>query len=134
SLFTAPRVGSATIWSDNRARQTASVFRAAPRRGSATTSSRTTRRVWPAYATTIPATSRTDQRPSMRGLRFWAIAGLALAALAGGASSASSASSYDNCVGYIDAVPIVISTPGTWCLRHNLITHAPTALAIDLER
>jgi hypothetical protein len=69
----------------------------------------------------------------MRGLRSWAIAGLALAALAGGASSASAAGSYDNCVGYIDAVPIVISTPGTWCLRHNLITNATSALAIDIE-
>lgn len=69
----------------------------------------------------------------MRGLRSWAIAGLALAALAGGASSASAASSYDNCVGYIDAVPIVISTPGTWCLRHDVVTNATGIRAIDIE-
>jgi len=47
----------------------------------------------------------------MRGLRSWTIAGLALAALAGGASSGSADGSYDSCVNYIDAVPIVISTP-----------------------
>src|SRR5205085_7762261 len=98
-----------------------------------TTSSRTTRRVWPAYATTIAVTSRTDQRPSMRGLRSWAIAGLALAALAGGASSASAAGSYDSCVNYIDAVPIVISTPGTWCLRHDVVTNATGTRPIGIE-
>src|SRR5439155_26293855 len=69
----------------------------------------------------------------MRGLRSWAIAGLALAALAGGVSSASAAGSYDNCVGYIDAVPIVISTPGTWCLRHDVVTNATGIRAIDIE-
>jgi len=69
----------------------------------------------------------------MRALRSWAIAGLALAALAGGASSASAASSYDSCVNYIDAVPIVISTPGTWCLRHDVVTNATGIRAIDIE-
>src|SRR5947207_13133356 len=69
----------------------------------------------------------------MRELRFWAIAGLALAALAAVASSARAASSYDNCVGYIDAVPIVISTPGTWCLRHDVVTNATGIRAIDIE-
>ena len=69
----------------------------------------------------------------MRGLRSWAIAGLTLAALAGGASSASAAGSYDSCVNYIDAVPIVISTPGTWCLRHDVVTNATGIRAIDIE-
>jgi len=68
----------------------------------------------------------------MRGLRFWAIAGLALAALAGGASSARAASSYDNCVGYIDA-PSFIPKPGTWCLRQNLVTSITSGAAIEIN-
>jgi len=36
---------------------------------------------------------------------------------------ASAAESYDNCTGFIDSVPAVISTQGVWCLRANLGTN-----------
>ena len=48
----------------------------------------------------------------MRTPRSLIIAALALAVLAGAASRGSAASSYDSCVGFIDVVPTVISTPG----------------------
>jgi len=66
----------------------------------------------------------------MRTPRSLVIAGLTLAVLAGAASRASAASSYDSCVGFIDVVPTVISTPGRWCLRQNLITAAANVFAI----
>ena len=70
----------------------------------------------------------------MRALRCCAVAGLALAALAGGAARALAANSYNNCDNnYIDAVPIVVSTSGTWCLRQDVITNAVQIRAIDIE-
>lgn len=66
----------------------------------------------------------------MRVLRRWALAGLALAA---GTARSLAANSYDSCVNYIDAVPIVISTPGRWCLRHDVTTNAAGIRAIDIE-
>ena len=42
------------------------------------------------------------------------------------------AQSYDNCIGFIDAVPAVISTQGTWCLRHDLNTAINSGSAITV--
>jgi len=69
----------------------------------------------------------------MRTPRSLVIAALALAVLAGAASRASAASSYDSCVGFIDVLPTVISTPGRWCLRQHLITNFTTNNAIEVR-
>ena len=46
---------------------------------------------------------------------------------------ASAAESYDSCTGFIDAVPTVITTEGTWCLRHDIGTAASNIHAIDIQ-
>jgi Right handed beta helix region len=66
-------------------------------------------------------------------LRYSAILALALAAFGASSSRASAASSYDNCVNYIDAVPLNISTPGTWCLRQDVITNATVGRAVNIQ-
>jgi len=68
----------------------------------------------------------------MRAIRALAIAGLGLATFLSAPSRASAASSYDSCVGFIDVVPTVISTPGRWCLRQNVTTAAPNVFAIEV--
>ena len=45
---------------------------------------------------------------------------------------AHAAQSYDNCVGFIDTVPAVISTQGTWCLRHDLGTAITSGNAVTV--
>ena len=45
---------------------------------------------------------------------------------------ARAAQSYDNCTNFIDAVPAVISTQGTWCLRHDLATAVSSGEAITV--
>src|SRR6185369_13051491 len=42
------------------------------------------------------------------------------------------AESYDNCVGFVDSVPAVIATQGTWCLRHDLSTAITAGNAITI--
>jgi hypothetical protein len=42
------------------------------------------------------------------------------------------AESYDNCTGFIAAVPAVISTSGTWCLNKNLATSITSGNAITI--
>ncbi|HEY0661199.1 MAG TPA: right-handed parallel beta-helix repeat-containing protein [Lysobacter sp.] len=42
------------------------------------------------------------------------------------------AESYDNCKGFIDAVPATITTPGTWCLRKDLSTAMTFGAAITV--
>ena len=69
----------------------------------------------------------------MRVLRCWTMAGLALAAFAASSSRACAASSYDSCVGFIDVVPAVISTPGNWCLRQHLRTNLTSTNAIEVQ-
>ncbi len=69
----------------------------------------------------------------MRTHRHLTILALALAALCIPASGASAASSYDSCVGFIDIVPIVISTPGKWCLRQYLRTNLTATNAIEVQ-
>ena len=69
----------------------------------------------------------------MRILRCLVVPVLALAVLVGAASRAAAAGSYDNCVGFIDMVPTVISTPGTWCLRQHLRTNLAASNAIEVQ-
>jgi hypothetical protein len=38
-------------------------------------------------------------------------------------SPARAAQGYDNCAGFIDALPTILSTQGAWCLRHGLTTN-----------
>jgi len=44
--------------------------------------------------------------------------------------AASAAESYDNCTGFIDSVPAVLATQGTWCLRKDLNTAMAGGTAI----
>ena len=64
----------------------------------------------------------------MSTLRLAAACALLAAALA--PSAAAAADGTDNCTGFIDAVPVEITSPGTWCLRANLVHAAPVAGAI----
>ena len=58
----------------------------------------------------------------------------ALALLASlGTVPARAAESYDNCTGFIDSVPAVITTQGTWCLRKDLSTALTGVSAIDIQ-
>src|SRR5688572_4364921 len=64
----------------------------------------------------------------MRSSLLAAIAATVL--LAPGAARA--AADYDTCTGFIDSLPAVISTPGTWCLRRNLATTITSGAAIEV--
>jgi len=44
--------------------------------------------------------------------------------------AAHAAESYDNCAGFVDALPAVISSQGMWCLRHDLNFAAGSGEAI----
>jgi hypothetical protein len=48
------------------------------------------------------------------------------------APAVQAAQSYDNCTGFIDALPATISTQGTWCLRHDLTTAVTAGAAITI--
>ena len=56
-----------------------------------------------------------------------------LAAFCGASNPAAASESYDNCVGFIDALPAVITTQGTWCLRQNLDTSATSGNMIEIQ-
>ena len=43
------------------------------------------------------------------------------------------AESYDACVGFIDTLPVTISTQGNWCLRKDLATAVVTGAAITIN-
>jgi len=45
---------------------------------------------------------------------------------------ARAAESYDNCTGFIDSVPAVLTTQGTWCLRKDLGTAMASGSAITV--
>ena len=70
----------------------------------------------------------------MRTLRSLLMLSFAIAVLAGAANRALAAESYDSCVGDINTVPTVITTGGTWCLRHNVITAAINTRALSAAR
>ena len=57
---------------------------------------------------------------------------LLLAAAATTPAPATGAASYDSCTGCIAAVPVVISTQGTWCFRKDLATGIGTGAAITV--
>ena len=40
---------------------------------------------------------------------------------------------FDHCTGFIDALPIAISTPGTWCLRRDLATAITSGRAVTIN-
>ena len=47
---------------------------------------------------------------------------------------AAAAGDHDGCTGFIDEVPVVILTPGTWCLRSDLAFAVDVAeIAIDVQ-
>jgi len=69
----------------------------------------------------------------MRAIRTLALAISLSIAFVAMTAPASAAESYDSCTGFIDAVPTVITTPGTWCLRHDIGTTASNIHAIDIQ-
>jgi hypothetical protein len=58
---------------------------------------------------------------------------LVLAAIAAFPGAAAAAESYDNCTGYIDTLPAVLSSPGYYCLRADLATPVATGNAITIN-
>jgi len=52
---------------------------------------------------------------------------------AGTPGKAAAAESYDNCAGFIDAVPAVITTQGVWCLRADIATAIGSGAAITIN-
>ena len=58
---------------------------------------------------------------------------LALVALTLPSGHAKAADAFDNCTGFIDSLPVVISTQGVWCLRQNLATAVTFGNAIDVQ-
>ena len=65
-------------------------------------------------------------------VRFLTCIVLATAAWLAMPAPARAAQSYDNCAGFIDAVPAVIATQGTWCLRKDLSTAMISGRAIEV--
>ncbi|QSX76919.1 right-handed parallel beta-helix repeat-containing protein [Agrilutibacter solisilvae] len=59
-----------------------------------------------------------------------AVAAVATCMLPGAARAARA---YDNCTGYIDAVPAAIATQGTWCLRKDVSTAVANGAAIEVK-
>ena len=49
------------------------------------------------------------------------------------AATAHAAQSYDNCTGYIESLPVAITTQGTWCLRGDLSTAMTAGEAIAVQ-
>ncbi|QSX79170.1 right-handed parallel beta-helix repeat-containing protein [Agrilutibacter solisilvae] len=58
---------------------------------------------------------------------------LLIAVLLAAPQLAHAARSYDNCTGFIDALPATISTRGTWCLRADLDTAQSSGGAITVN-
>lgn len=66
-----------------------------------------------------------------RSVRFAAYV-LAAACAVPGPAPVRAAESYDNCTGFVDALPATISTQGTWCLRKDLATSMSSGVAISI--
>ena len=58
---------------------------------------------------------------------------LPILALALPAPGAAHAETYNTCTGFITALPAVISTPGTWCLKQDLATAITSGDAITIN-
>jgi parallel beta-helix repeat protein len=59
-------------------------------------------------------------------------AGLMLGSLCLPSGNARAAQSLDTCIGFIDTVPTTVSTPGVWCLRHDVSTSVTSGSAINI--
>ena len=60
------------------------------------------------------------------------LAAFALLLACGLSGQALAAESYDNCAGYIDALPVNINTQGVWCLRQDVATGIGSGAAITI--
>ena len=49
------------------------------------------------------------------------------------AAPAHAGESYDNCTGYVDSIPAVITTQGTWCLRKDVFMSLTSGYAVDIR-
>lgn len=49
------------------------------------------------------------------------------------AGRADAAESYDNCTGYIESIPVSITTQGTWCLKHDVSTSITLGTALSIN-
>src|SRR5688572_12403874 len=79
------------------------------------------------------ATVRHPPRTGTRMIRTHHLAALVLAATACTALPATAAESFDSCDGrFIDSLPAHISTPGVWCLRHDVSTAIGAGAAINI--
>jgi hypothetical protein len=58
---------------------------------------------------------------------------LLLLAMLAWISPAHAATSSDNCTNFITSVPIIINTPGIWCLKQDLSTAQTTSSAIRID-
>jgi nitrous oxidase accessory protein NosD len=64
--------------------------------------------------------------------RLVAAVALGVATLAS-APAARAAESYDNCTGVISSLPVIITTPGTWCLKGDVATAMMSGSAISVQ-
>jgi hypothetical protein len=69
----------------------------------------------------------------MRSSRILTLASIAGAAGLFAATGVSAAESFDNCTGFISALPATISTPGVWCVDRDLATGLASGQAIRIN-
>lgn len=69
-------------------------------------------------------------RSTAQALRLLACA--LLSSAAGWPSADARAESHAACTGFIDSVPAVVTSPGVWCLQHDLATAQASGAAITL--
>jgi hypothetical protein len=62
-----------------------------------------------------------------------ALAAAAFVAVATLSSGPARAETYHTCAGFIDTLPAVITTQGTWCLRHDVATTVSAGKAITIS-
>ena len=60
------------------------------------------------------------------------VAVLAFAIAVASPSPVHAAAAYDNCTGFVDTLPAVLTTQGTWCLRGDLVTSMASGSAITI--
>lgn len=67
-----------------------------------------------------------------RSSSFLLVAALVVVGLSVKPIEVRAAQSYSNCTGFINALPAVISTPGTWCLKKDLATSMSSGRVISI--
>src|SRR5690606_12556200 len=67
-----------------------------------------------------------------RSSSFLLVAALVVVGLSIKSVEVHAAQSYSNCTGFINALPVVISTPGTWCLKKDLATSMNSGRVISI--